>query len=100
MAATSLQELFVEELRDIYDGEKRLLRALPKMARAAGSDQLQTAFRNHTRETERHVSRLNAEGFLSTRGTAFDHGSCTCCPSAGDPDGQDQRHEPEPGTLA
>jgi ferritin-like metal-binding protein YciE len=35
MAATSLQELFVEELRDMYDAEKRLLRALPKMARAA-----------------------------------------------------------------
>jgi ferritin-like metal-binding protein YciE len=58
MAATSLQELFVEELRDMYDGEKRLLRALPKMARAAGSDELQTAFTTHARETARQVSRL------------------------------------------
>ena len=58
MAATSLQELFVEELLDMYDGEKRLLRALPKMARAAGSDQLQTAFTTHARETARQVSRL------------------------------------------
>jgi ferritin-like metal-binding protein YciE len=58
MMATSLQELFVEELRDIYDGEKRLLRALPKMARAAGSPQLQSAFTMHARETERQVTRL------------------------------------------
>jgi ferritin-like metal-binding protein YciE len=58
MPATSLQELFVEELRDIYDGEKRLLRALPKMAKAAGSSELQNAFNMHTRETERQVSRL------------------------------------------
>ena len=58
MPATSLQELFVEELRDIYDGEKRLLRALPKMAKAAGSDELQTALSTHAKETERQVSRL------------------------------------------
>jgi ferritin-like metal-binding protein YciE len=58
MAATSLQELFVEELRDMYDGEKRLLRALPKMARAATSDELQTAFDTHAKETAKQVSRL------------------------------------------
>jgi ferritin-like metal-binding protein YciE len=58
MAATSLQELFVEELRDMYDGEKRILRALPKMAKAAESDQLQMAFNAHLKETERQVSRL------------------------------------------
>jgi len=58
MPATSLQQLFVEELRDIYDGEKRLLRALPKMAKAAGSSELQNAFTMHTRETERQVTRL------------------------------------------
>jgi ferritin-like metal-binding protein YciE len=58
MAATSLQELFVEELRDIYDGEKRLLRALPKMAKAAGARKLQSAFAAHARETERQVDRL------------------------------------------
>jgi ferritin-like metal-binding protein YciE len=58
MAAKSLQELFVEELRDMYDGEKRLTKALPKMAKAAGSGELQTAFTNHLRETERQVTRL------------------------------------------
>jgi ferritin-like metal-binding protein YciE len=58
MAAQSLQELFVEELRDMYDGEKRLIRALPKMARAAESGELEAAFRTHLGETERQVARL------------------------------------------
>ena len=58
MPAKSLQELFVEELRDAYDGEKRLTKALPKMAKAAESTELRSAFTNHLRETERHVQRL------------------------------------------
>ena len=58
MPVKSLKELFVAELRDMYDGEKRLTRALPRMARAAGSGELQTAFKSHLRETERQVTRL------------------------------------------
>jgi ferritin-like metal-binding protein YciE len=58
MPAKTLQNLFVEELRDMYDAEKRLIRALPKMAKAAESGELQTAFTNHLRETERQVTRL------------------------------------------
>jgi ferritin-like metal-binding protein YciE len=58
MAAKSLQELFVEELRDAYDGEKRLTKALPKMAKAAETPELRAAFTSHLRETERHVQRL------------------------------------------
>jgi ferritin-like metal-binding protein YciE len=58
MPAVSLQDLFVEELRDMYDGEKRLVRALPRMAKAAGSRDLQKAFTTHLRETQRQVSRL------------------------------------------
>ena len=58
MAAKSLQELFVEELRDMYDAEKRLTKALPKMAKAAESDELQMALMNHLQETEGQVSRL------------------------------------------
>ncbi len=58
MAAKSLQELFVEELRDMYDGEKRLTKALPKMAKAAGNSELQAAFTSHLKETERQVARL------------------------------------------
>ena len=58
MAAKSLQELFVEELRDAYDGEKRLTKALPKLAKAAEAAELRAAFTTHLRETEKHVQRL------------------------------------------
>ena len=58
MAEKSLHDLFVEELRDMYDAEKRLTRALPKLAKAAGSRELQTAFTNHLRETEQQIARL------------------------------------------
>jgi ferritin-like metal-binding protein YciE len=58
MPAQTLQELFVEELRDMYDGEKRLIRALPQMANAATSGELSTAFRRHLAETERQATRL------------------------------------------
>ena len=58
MAAKTLQNLFIEELRDIYDAEKRLTKALPKMARAADAAELQAAFTNHTRDTEKQIARL------------------------------------------
>jgi ferritin-like metal-binding protein YciE len=58
MAAKSLRELFVEELRDMYDGEKQLTRALPKMAKATESEELRTAFTNHLQETEKQVTRI------------------------------------------
>jgi ferritin-like metal-binding protein YciE len=58
MAAENLQELFVEELRDVYDAEKQLTKALPKMAKAAGSGELRTAFEEHLDITRMQVSRL------------------------------------------
>jgi ferritin-like metal-binding protein YciE len=58
MAAKSLRELFVEELRDMYDGEKQLTRALTKMAKASESEELQAAFSGHLDETEKQVTRL------------------------------------------
>jgi ferritin-like metal-binding protein YciE len=58
MASKTLRELFVEELRDTYDGEKQLTRALTKMAKASESDELQTAFTSHLGETEKQVARL------------------------------------------
>jgi ferritin-like metal-binding protein YciE len=58
MAAKSLRELFVEELRDMYDGEKQLTRALRKMAKEAGTDELREAFTSHLQETENQVTRL------------------------------------------
>jgi ferritin-like metal-binding protein YciE len=58
MNDTSLQDLFVEELRDIYHAERQLVRALPKMAKAASSPELREALESHLAETEEHVARL------------------------------------------
>jgi ferritin-like metal-binding protein YciE len=57
MSAQNLNELFVEELKDIYDAEKQLTKALPKMAKAADSDHLRAAFEEHFEITRAHVSR-------------------------------------------
>jgi len=54
----SLTTLLVEELRDIYDAEKRLTKAIPKLAKASTSDELRGALENHLSETEQHVTRL------------------------------------------
>jgi ferritin-like metal-binding protein YciE len=53
-----LEDLFHETLKDIYYAEKKILTALPKMAKSAHSDELRAAFEKHEAETEGHVSRL------------------------------------------
>ncbi len=53
-----MQELFIEELRDMYHAEKQLARALPKLAKAANSEQLRTAFQEHTEQTKGQIERL------------------------------------------
>jgi ferritin-like metal-binding protein YciE len=53
-----LRELFVEQIQDIYDAEKQLVKALPKLAKAAQSEDLAEALRAHLGETETHVTRL------------------------------------------
>jgi ferritin-like metal-binding protein YciE len=54
----SLEDLFVEQLKDLYDAEQRLVEALPKMANAANSSSLRQAFTAHLEETRNHVTRL------------------------------------------
>ena len=54
----TLHEVFLEELKDVYDAEKQLTKALPKLAKAARSQQLKQAFEHHLEETEEHVQRL------------------------------------------
>jgi ferritin-like metal-binding protein YciE len=54
-----LQDLFHETLKDIYYAEKKILTALPKMAKAANSEELRAAFEKHEAETEEQVSRLD-----------------------------------------
>jgi ferritin-like metal-binding protein YciE len=54
----SLADLFLDTLKDIYFAEKKILGALPKMAKAAQSDDLKAAFQKHEGETEQQVARL------------------------------------------
>ena len=56
--AGTLHEAFIDELRDSYDAEKQLLKALPKLAKAAASTDLRAAFEMHFEETKGHVERL------------------------------------------
>ena len=57
-ATKSLQDLFVKLLKDMYYAEKQILKALPKMAKKADSDELRQAFEQHRKETEGQVERL------------------------------------------
>jgi ferritin-like metal-binding protein YciE len=54
----SLQDLFVDELKDIYNAEKQIVRALPRMAKSASDPELRKAFEHHLKQTEGHVARL------------------------------------------
>lgn len=54
----TMQSAFVEEIRDLYDAEKQLVRALPKMAKAASSEELREAFQEHLQVTKEQVARL------------------------------------------
>ena len=54
----SLRGLYVDELRDLYSAEKQLTKALPKMAKAATSDELRNGFTEHLEQTRGHVERL------------------------------------------
>ena len=55
---STLRETFLEELADLYDAEKQIIKALPKMAKAAEHEELKRAFEMHLEETEEHVQRL------------------------------------------
>jgi ferritin-like metal-binding protein YciE len=54
----TLNDLFLEELADIYNAEKRIAQALPKLADAARSEELKAAFESHLQETEGHVGKV------------------------------------------
>jgi ferritin-like metal-binding protein YciE len=55
---STLRETFITELGDLYDAEKQLLKALPKMAKAAEHDELKQAFETHRQETQAQIQRL------------------------------------------
>jgi ferritin-like metal-binding protein YciE len=54
----TLRDLFEDELRDVYDAEKQIVKALPKMIKASGSEELSSALESHLEETRGHVERL------------------------------------------
>ena len=58
MATKTMQDLLIEELRDIYHAEKQLTRALPKLAKAASNEKLKQAFQQHLEETRGQLERL------------------------------------------
>ena len=58
MSEEGLKELYVEELKDIYNAENQLVKALPKLAKAAASDELRQGFEEHLEQTKEHVVRL------------------------------------------
>ena len=58
METNRLKHLYVEELKDLYSAESQLVKALPKMAKAATSEELQTGFTEHLEQTRGHVERL------------------------------------------
>ena len=58
MANESLKKLYVDELQDLFSAENQLVKALPKMAKAASSDELRAGFEKHLEQTKGHVQRL------------------------------------------
>jgi ferritin-like metal-binding protein YciE len=58
MEMQDLEDLFVDQLRDLYNAEKQLVKALPKMAKKASDEDLKQAFSTHLEETKGHVERL------------------------------------------
>src|ERR1700689_1289181 len=58
MKSNRLKHLYIEELKDLYSAENQLVKALPKMAKAADSEDLKAGFEEHLEQTKGHVSRL------------------------------------------
>lgn len=58
MTLNDLKDLYIEQLRDLYNAENQLIETLPEMAEAASHPELQQAFESHLEETRQHVSRL------------------------------------------
>ncbi|MDB6120682.1 MAG: hypothetical protein JWO08_4463 [Verrucomicrobiaceae bacterium] len=66
MKLETLKDLYIKELKDLYSAEKQLIRALPKMAKAATNEQLAAGFTEHLQQTKEQAARL--EQILSTHG--------------------------------
>src|SRR5258707_12269461 len=72
MQLETLEDLYIHELKDLYSAEKQLIRALPKMAKAAKNQQLAPGFQEHLEQTKEHAARIEkilSEHKQSTRGS-------------------------------
>jgi ferritin-like metal-binding protein YciE len=58
MELETLKDLYIHELKDLYSAEKQIVKALPKMAKAANNKELAAGFEEHLRQTKEHVARL------------------------------------------
>ena len=76
MSVHNLEDLFVDKLKDVYDAERRITKALPKMVKNAGSQELASAFEEHLAQTEDHIERLDRifENLDKTPGRKTCHG--------------------------
>lgn len=74
MKLESLKDLYIHELKDLHSAERQITKALPKMAKAAGSDELATAFREHLDQTHEHIWRL--EKILRRHGESLRGAKC------------------------
>ncbi len=93
---SKLKEFFVDQLRDIYWAEKKLVKTLPKMQKAATSTQLKDAFGNHLAQTQEHVQRL--EQVFGIAGEAVQSNKCPAMAGIVD-EGEDIIEETEEGTA-
>ena len=67
MKESELRELYVDELKDIYNAENQLVKALPKMAKAATLAELKSGFEKHLEQTKGHVARWSRSSTLSVK---------------------------------
>ena len=93
---SKLQVFFVDQLKDIYWAEKKLVKTLPKLSEAATSEQLKNAFQNHLVETKSHVSRL--EDVFSILGVPAHAVKCPAMAGIVD-EGEDIIDETDSGTA-
>jgi len=93
---SKLKEFFTDQLEDLYWAEKKLVKTLPKMQKAATSDQLKDAFGNHLVQTENHVTRL--EQVFGIIGEKVDSTKCPAMAGIVD-EGEEIIDETEKGTA-
>jgi ferritin-like metal-binding protein YciE len=74
MELSTLRDLFIHELKDLYSAEKQLVKALPKVAKAATNEELKAGIEAHLEETKEHVNRL--EQIFQSLGTSTRGPSC------------------------